>query len=95
MAVLRAAMAKIGDSDSVTPIPAVEPPGDGTAARSTLRRGDNGPAVETLQTALKISPADGIFGPATEAAVRVFQRGTKLVPDGIVGPATWKALGSL
>jgi peptidoglycan hydrolase-like protein with peptidoglycan-binding domain len=36
--------------------------------------------------------ADGIFDGETEAAVRAFQRNAALVPDGIIGPATWHAL---
>jgi hypothetical protein len=40
-----------------------------------LGSGDRGPQVEALQRALGIS-ADGIFGPATERAVRAFQAGT-------------------
>jgi peptidoglycan hydrolase-like protein with peptidoglycan-binding domain len=35
---------------------------------------------------------DGIFGPATEHAVKEFQGGAGLTVDGIVGPATWHAL---
>ena len=38
-------------------------------------------------------PADGIFGPVAERAVRRFQRRHGLVPDGIVGPLTRAALG--
>jgi peptidoglycan hydrolase-like protein with peptidoglycan-binding domain len=58
----------------------------------TLRRGDSGDAVKLLQDKLG-QGADGRFGPQTEVVVRDFQRGKRLVPDGIVGPKTWAALG--
>lgn len=62
----------------------------------TLKRGDKGPDVAYLQTLLSDvgTPikGDGIFGPATEAAVRVFQAAHGLKTDCIVGPATWAAL---
>lgn len=39
--------------------------------------------------------ADGIFGTDTDTAVREFQRNVGIVPDGICGPATLKALERL
>lgn len=63
----------------------------------TLRQGVSGPAVMRVQDTLKSrgfydGPVDGIFGPATEAAVMEFQRSKQLAADGVVGPATWQAL---
>ena len=93
MATFRAALAGIGPSDQPRPIAPEAPPApDGTPGRATLRRGDRGPLVSELQGEVGIIPADGIFGSATEAAVRAYQRGKGMVPDGIVGPATWQAI---
>ncbi len=36
--------------------------------------------------------ADGVFGPQTEAAVRLFQKVNGLAVNGIVGQATWRKL---
>jgi peptidoglycan hydrolase-like protein with peptidoglycan-binding domain len=49
-------------------------------------------AVSRLQAALEL-PADGEFGPKTEAAVRRLQDRHGLAVDGVVGPATWQVIG--
>lgn len=51
-----------------------------------------GPSVIHLQQRLNI-PADGVFGSGTQAAVKAFQLAHGLKADGVVGPATWAALG--
>lgn len=57
-----------------------------------LRRGDSGNYVLILQRALKalgISvAADGVFGPGTEQALKIFQGKNALVTDGVLGPNT-------
>lgn len=63
----------------------------------TLRRGDTGSDVRTLQTALTRAGYDpgainGVFGAQTERAVMQFQRVLGLPQDGIVGPRTWAFL---
>lgn len=73
--------------------------GKGSAVQpsAVLRRGARGAAVAALQTALTARghplAADGIFGPATERAVKAFQSRAGLAVDGIAGPATMAALG--
>lgn len=57
-----------------------------------LKIGSKGEEVKTLQKLLDCE-ADGIFGKITQEAVREFQRKNNLTVDGIVGNATWKALG--
>ncbi len=68
------------------------------APATTLRQGAKGASVQLLQALLKTAGApsltvDSNFGPATLAAVKAFQQAHGLKPDGVVGPATWKALG--
>jgi len=62
-----------------------------------LRRNSQGPMVENWQNFLRQmgyfqGPSTGFYGPLTEAAMQRFQRASGLTPDGIVGPATWRAL---
>jgi peptidoglycan hydrolase-like protein with peptidoglycan-binding domain len=39
-----------------------------------------------------VSDIDSNFGPKTRDAVKSFQQGNNLTPDGVVGPMTWQAL---
>ena len=70
---------------------------DPSSTKPTLKIGAKGADVKMLQQALNskgfILVIDGDFGPATDTAVRQFQEASGLEVDGIVGPATWKALG--
>jgi len=64
-----------------------------------LRVGARGPAVLAVHRQLArdgfySSSIDGNFGPATERAVRAFQRRHNVPDDGVVGAATWAALGA-
>jgi peptidoglycan hydrolase-like protein with peptidoglycan-binding domain len=66
-------------------------------APAALRFGDEGDAVKELQTLLARKgaydgPANGKFGPLTEAAVIKFQEQSGLEPDGVAGKATMDAL---
>ena len=68
------------------------------AQAATYRQGSTGEQVRIIQTKLKNwgyydGTVDGIFGSRTAEAVRYFQRKNGLTADGIVGPATLKALG--
>ena len=51
-----------------------------------------GSSVRMLQRRLGIT-ADGVYGSGSARAVRRFQRRHGLHADGVVGPATWAALG--
>src|SRR3954469_1917013 len=64
------------------------------APSDLLRAGSTGPDVVRVQSALGQVP-DGVFGPRTNAAVRVFQGRNGLVVDGIVGPHPGGALFGL
>lgn len=60
-------------------------------SRPTLRQGSTGQAARYIQIRVGAS-IDGRFGPATDAAVRAWQRAHGLAADGIVGADTWAAL---
>jgi hypothetical protein len=71
----------------------------------TLRLSDGFPPKEHLRSEVKelqrllaragySVAADGLFGEGTEKVVKKFQLARGLPADGIVGPATWKALSS-
>ena len=71
---------------------------DGVAEAAVLKQGSTGDKVREMQQKLKSwgyydGSADGIFGTATESAVKYFQRRNGLSADGIVGSATAAALG--
>lgn len=57
----------------------------------TIRRGSKGVDVKLLQSILGL-PIDGKFSIVTADAVQAFQRTHGLVPDGVVGPYTWRVL---
>lgn len=56
-----------------------------------FKKGSRGNEVKQIQVALGLN-ADGIFGIKTENAVIKFQKENGLIPDGIVGEKTLKAL---
>lgn len=61
-----------------------------------LKRGDTGPAVKIMQQKLVTAgiklDVDSSFGPATERAVKLFQKINGLAQDGSYGPATQRKL---
>lgn len=68
-----------------------------------LRRGDSASAVVEIRTMLRqfgllsvvpdrCGPPDRHFDPVLEQAVRAFQQRRGLITDGVVGPATYRAL---
>lgn len=80
--------------------------GDASAAyeqdieAAVLKQGSRGDDVKTVQTKLKrwgyySGNVDGIYGSQTRKAVEYFQRKNGLKVDGIVGRATFAALGMI
>lgn len=82
------------------PSPSPDPqPGSAPPFPGTIKRGDTGPNVRTVQERLNAhSPSerdiqvDGDFGPLTETRVKQFQAAKGLQQVGYVGPKTWAAL---
>ena len=69
-----------------------------SALAASYQRGSTGTVVKQIQTKLKSwgyysGSVDGVYGSATEAAVRAFQKKNGLTVDGKAGPQTLKAMG--
>ena len=67
-------------------------------AAAVLRQGAMGGEVTEVQRRLKLwgyynGSVDGVFGAGTKKAVIAFQKKNGLTADGVVGKATYKALG--
>lgn len=73
--------------------PVTAPTTTGYHLPRNLSKGIHGPDVAAWQKVIGVK-ADGIFGPATDAATRIWQKAHGLKADGIVGPATWAAIGT-
>ena len=87
---------QIGDVEP-PPVEELPPPGElppPTTDRPVIGKGDDGPAVMSVQNSLGVT-ADGDFGSITDGAVKGFQAAAGLSVDGIVGAKTWEALDSL
>lgn len=98
------------DSSTISTIPAEPPAAAATvtctsstpaASRPTVKKGDSGSCVSTLQSSLVArgysvgtAGVDGSFGNGTYYAVVAFQSDNSLGDDGVVGPATWTKLVS-
>lgn len=88
-------LAELGGEGETEQLPAEKP-------KELLRKGDSGAYVKLAQYFLRVVAGyyidvrpiaiDGIFGSATDAAVRDFQKRFGLAADGIVGPDTWASL---
>ena len=61
-----------------------------------VQNGSQGHPIRTLQFLLRARghnlTVDGMFGPATEAAVKAFQTSKGMTADGIMNAPTWSAL---
>lgn len=101
---LFAALGLTGTPATPTAPPTVPTEGGFDVNPPTIQAGSTGHAVALAQgvlLAFTLGPhglvdstghPDGAFGPATDAAVRLYQGHAKLTVDGIVGPVTWHDL---
>ncbi|MEU5659996.1 GH25 family lysozyme [Streptomyces sp. NPDC047737] len=92
-------LAHLGGAGRGTTTPAPRPPArsqapvTGAPVLNTRSRGtDVATAQQLLNAAGARLDADGVYGPATAAAVTSFQNGRGLKADGVIGPQTWGAL---
>lgn len=85
-----------GAADAATTSPAAQSVQNAAVSWPIVSRGAAGERVVTIQYLLGQRgyrlAVDGLFGPATQAAVMSFQRRNKIVVSGVVGNITWPKL---
>jgi len=90
-----AAPTAVASAHAATASPSVAAAAATRAVPPTLEFGDKGPAVQILQTALRVpkAKAQGFFNRKTQRAVKAFQLRMGLRTTGVVTAPTWAALG--
>lgn len=97
------AMLGEGAEEQAKPVPAPAPAPEEKVLKlmpytALLKQGSQGDAVDALQRALDAvgfdtaADPDGVFGRATDAAVRAYQKSKGLQVDGLFGPKSYAAL---
>jgi len=86
----KAAAQAVNQAQNAPAAPAAPAAPQGADYNQIMKRGSRGEGVKQLQRNLGMTGAevDGIFGPATEKAVKTFQQTSGAKVDGIVGPET-------
>lgn len=94
------ALANIALLGEAKPVEPVKKPVAKPAPKVFWRNGDSGEFVKDIQRKLtnlgyrSVGRIDGFFGDATEDAVKLLQARYGIIADGVVGPATIKALNA-
>ena len=89
---LAAALVVAGGSSSAVIVESLAGSTDTAAAATHAKVQHRGAGVRAMQRKLGV-PADGVFGPQTERALRRWQRRHGLTADGMAGPMTRGAMG--
>ncbi|CAN5226978.1 hypothetical protein BH20ACT20_BH20ACT20_08100 [soil metagenome] len=87
-----AALVVAGGSSSAVFVGGLTNSTDTASAATNAKVRNRGAGVADMQRKLGV-PADGVFGPKTERALRRWQRRHGLTADGIAGPMTRRAMG--
>ena len=87
------ALAQVDPGPSSTPMPTT-PPQPPSAVFSLLIQGATGPDVALAQKVIGTT-ADGVFGPKTTAALRLWQGANGIKVTGQLDPATWAKMAAL
>lgn len=87
---------KLYDKEDIWNLGRANPPSGAIVIQRhpTLRLKSVGEDVKRVQYLVGM-PTTGTFDEQTDTRVRAFQNAHALLPDGIVGPQTWKVLGTM